>query len=110
MAMGGLGLIALAAAMFWPGIVPGIIYGCEPGLVVVAGLLSAQWLIHQRYRRQVVFLPGFTRLKTGSSIIRAGASARILEPTTVDAPAKPRKQPHCVKTNPDKKNDNRQQP
>jgi hypothetical protein len=89
MAMGGLGLIALAAAMFWPGIVPGIIYGCEPGLVVVVGLLSAQWLIHQRYRRQVIFLPGFTRLKSGSSIIRAGASARILEPSTIDAPAKP---------------------
>jgi hypothetical protein len=82
-------LIALAAATFWPGMVPAVIYGCEPGVVILVGLLIVQWLVHQRYRRQVVFLPGFTRLKTGSSIIRAGLSPRILEPTTVDAPAKP---------------------
>jgi hypothetical protein len=84
-----LALVGLAGALLWPGIVPGVIYGCEPGAIVVLALLSVQWLIHQRYRRQVVFLPGFTRLKAGSSIIRANAAARSREPTTVDAPAKP---------------------
>jgi len=96
--IGGLGLIALSAAMFWPGIAPAVIYGCEPGIVVVTGLLGAQWLIHQRYRRQVVFLPGFTRVKSGSSIIRARAPARMLEPTTVDAPAKPASEKPEVKS------------
>jgi hypothetical protein len=87
LATGGLGLIALIGAVFWPGMTSVIIYGCEPGLVVVVALLSVQWWVQQRYRRRVVFLPGFTRLKTGSSIIRTGASARPPEPTT--APARP---------------------
>jgi hypothetical protein len=84
-----LGLVGLAGAIMWPGIVPAVFYGCEPGVVVVLVLSSVQWLIHQRYRRQVVFLPGFTRLKAGSSILRVGSAARSGEPTTVDAPAKP---------------------
>jgi hypothetical protein len=87
LSIGGLGLIALLVAVFCPGMASAIIYGCEPGLVVLVAILSVQWWVQQRYRRQVVFLPGFTRLKTGSSIIRTGI--RSPEPTTVDAPAGP---------------------
>jgi hypothetical protein len=46
-------------------------------------VLAVQWLMHQRYRRRVVFLPGFTRLK-GSTLIRGGGRPRG-EPSTVDA-------------------------
>jgi hypothetical protein len=91
--IGGIGLIALAAAILWPGITPAIVYGGEPGMVVVVIMWSAQWLIQERYRRRVVFLPSFTRLKAGSSIIRARASAPLREPTTVDAPAQPKEKP-----------------
>jgi hypothetical protein len=46
-----------------------------------------QWFFQRRYRRQVVFMPGFTRLATGSSLVKHGSSHRPrAEPSTVDAP------------------------
>ncbi len=60
-----------------------VLYGAQPGVCVLAGVLAVLWLRRQRWRRQVVLLPGFTRVKIGSSIVR-GAVAR--EPSTVDAP------------------------
>jgi hypothetical protein len=91
--IGGIGLIVLAAAILWPGIIPAIVFGAEPGAVVVLILLSGQWLIQQRHRRRVVFLPSFTRLKAGSSIIRTRPATPPREPTTVDAPAQPKEKP-----------------
>ena len=43
-------------------------------------------MLQQHYRRQVVFLPGFSRLKAGSSLVRDGSHARPREPSTIDAP------------------------
>src|SRR5262249_52973110 len=80
-----LGLGAAAASILWPGTLLTILYGCEPGLAVLVVVLAAQWMVHQRYRRQVVFLPGFTRLKAGSSLVRTGSSQRPREPSTIDA-------------------------
>jgi hypothetical protein len=81
-----LGLGVVAAGVLWPAVLPAVLYGCEPGALVLAVLLGFQWLLHQRYRRQVVFLPGFKRLKPGSSLVRG---TRGREPSTVDAPAVP---------------------
>jgi hypothetical protein len=72
----------------WPALLPNVVYGGQPGLVVLIVILAIQWMLQERYRRQVVFMPGFTRLKSNSSLIRSGA-ARSREPTTVDAPATP---------------------
>jgi hypothetical protein len=45
------------------------------------------WVWQERYRRQLVFIPGFTRLKVGSSLIRNGKSSkRPREASTIDAP------------------------
>src|SRR5262249_40607783 len=55
------GLIALGATV--PAILPAVAYGCEPGLMVLLLVFLLQWLLHERYRRQVVFLPGFSRRK-----------------------------------------------
>jgi hypothetical protein len=60
-----------------------LLYGALPGAAALALVLSVQWFLHQRYRRQVVFMPGFTRLKSNSSLLRSGPRA---EPSTVDAP------------------------
>jgi hypothetical protein len=80
------GVAAAAAGLFWPGVLPAILYGCEPGLVALAVVIGLQWLLHQRYRRQVVFLPGFKRVKSGSSLVRNGGVNRPrAEPSTVDA-------------------------
>jgi hypothetical protein len=89
LAVSGLVLAGGVAAIWWPDLVPAIVYGCEPGVVVLIGILGVQWLLHQRYRRQVVFLPSFTRLKPGSSLGQPGNNLQpTREPSTVDAPAK----------------------
>jgi hypothetical protein len=87
---GGLGFAVVLAALFWPGVLGPVLYGAEPGALVLAAVLAAQWGWQQRYRRQVVFLPGFTRVKQGSSLVRNGSSNPASrprgEPSTVDAP------------------------
>src|SRR5262249_51808153 len=89
-----------------------VIYGCEPGLAALLVVGTMQWLVHRRYRRQVVFLPSFKRVKAGdSSVIPNGPekgsgkgdrardsrgpvpnsgpplsdAGRVREPSTVDA-------------------------
>ena len=65
-----------------------IAYGCQPGAVVMLAVLGLQWLMHRRYRRQIVFLPSFSRSRAGSSLIRKTPSnlPQSGEPSTVDAP------------------------
>lgn len=75
-------------ALFWPATVSAVAYGCEPGILVLLAVIGLQWLMHQRYRRQIVFLPSFSRGRSGSSLIRSNSSNRPQsgEPSTVDAP------------------------
>jgi hypothetical protein len=82
--LGALGVGVVAAGVVWPSVLPAVLYGCEPGALVLVLVLGVQWMLQQRYRRQVVFLPGFKRLKPGSSLLRGN---RGREPSTVDAPA-----------------------
>jgi hypothetical protein len=82
-------VIAIAVAAIGvasPSALPAIFYGSEPGLLVLLFAVASQWMLHERYRRQVVLMPGFTRLKTGSSIVRSGPRPR--DPSTVDEPPK----------------------
>jgi hypothetical protein len=65
-------LLATAAGLIWPGLLGAILYGAQPGIAVLLFVLLVQWLVQERYRRRVVFLPGFRRLKTNSSLIRNG--------------------------------------
>jgi hypothetical protein len=86
----GLGLGAAACLLFWPGLLAMLLYGAQPGAAVLVLVLVVQWLLHQRYRRQVVFMPGFTRVKAGSSLIRSSSlQGRPREPSTIDGPTKP---------------------
>jgi hypothetical protein len=50
---------------------------------VLSVVLLLQWLLQQRYRRQMLFMPGFARLRKGSSISRREAPPGR-EPSTVD--------------------------
>jgi hypothetical protein len=84
-----LAMLAIAVtALFRPTLLCALVYGCEPGIVVLSALLGVQWLRHQRYRRQIVFLPSFSRSRAGSSLTRKSSSHRLQsgEPSTVDAP------------------------
>ncbi|HEY7424131.1 MAG TPA: hypothetical protein VH682_07835 [Gemmataceae bacterium] len=78
----------VVGALFWPTILWAVVYGCEPGALVLACVIAFQWLMHQRYRRQIVFLPSFSRGRSGSSLLRKSGSSRPRtgEPSTVDAP------------------------
>jgi hypothetical protein len=76
---------AMAAGLLWPALLPPVVYGAQPGLVVLLVILALQWMLQERYRRQVVFMPGFTRLKANSSLI-VNTPSRPREASTVDAP------------------------
>jgi hypothetical protein len=86
--LGLLALVVLAVALLWPRTLPAFFYGCQPGLAVLLVVIAVQWLLQRRYRRQVIFMPAFSRVIPGSSILRGGSSAggRRHEPSTVDAP------------------------
>jgi hypothetical protein len=76
----------LAIGLLWSGALSAVLYGCEPGLVALLIVAAVQWLLHRRYRRQVVFLPSFKRVKaTGSVLIPNSGGNRPREPSTVDA-------------------------
>jgi hypothetical protein len=85
-----LGVVAALAGVFWPDVVGMVLYGCEPGAVVVVVVLGGQWMLHKRYRSRVVFMPGFARVKPGSSLTRSTGSnrpmARSGEPSTTEVP------------------------
>lgn len=81
-------LAGALGALFRPATASAVVYGCEPGILVLLAAIGMQWLMHQRYRRQIVFLPSFSRGRAGSSLIRSNSSNRPQsgEPSTVDAP------------------------
>ncbi len=81
-------LAAAVAALLWPTMLWAIVYGCEPGALVLLSAIALQWTVYQRYRRQIVFLPSFSRSRVGSSLIHKTPSHRPPsgEPSTVDAP------------------------
>jgi hypothetical protein len=77
----------IAGGFLWPAWVPALLFGAQPGAVVLGLFLAIQWVLKERYRRQVIFMPGFTRLKPGSSLLHNPPAARPREASTVDAPA-----------------------
>jgi hypothetical protein len=87
LSVGFLGVVVLAAALMWPAVFPALAYGAEPGAAVLLLVVGVQWFLQHRYRRQVVFMPGFTRARPGSSLSRRSSSQRPHDKSTVDAPA-----------------------
>jgi hypothetical protein len=84
------GLVVLASgvavcALLWPDASAAAAYGAEPGAAVLLFAALVQWALHTRYRRQIVFLPSFSRSRGGSSVSRKGSKPPG-EPSTVDAP------------------------
>ncbi len=81
--------------LFRPTALAALAYGGELGAAVLLVFAALFWLMHERQRRQIVFLPSFRRGGAGSSLIRATGSANGSsprpqsqhgEPSTVDAP------------------------
>ncbi|MFN4259828.1 MAG: hypothetical protein ACK4RK_11055 [Gemmataceae bacterium] len=81
-----LGLTGITLGVWWPSFLPLIVYGSQPGILILALVLGIQWMLQQRYRRQLIFMPGFSRVRSGSSVTRGSSKVRIRgEPSTVDA-------------------------
>jgi hypothetical protein len=83
------GLIALgglALALLCPAVLPALFYGSQPALLVIVLTLVVLWLLQERYRRQLVFIPGFARLQAGSSLTHGSKIKRPRDASTVDAP------------------------
>jgi hypothetical protein len=81
-----LGTMVMTIGLLWPGVLPAVLYGCEPGLLALLAVVGVQSLAQRRYRRQVAFLPSFRRAKaSGSSLVNNGGLRPRGEPTTVDA-------------------------
>ncbi len=87
----GAAVIVLAVAVVtigiaWPTVLPVILFGIQPGVLVLLLVGGFLWLRQSRYHRQRTIMPGFSRLAPGSSVMRAGSSHRPRgEPSTVDA-------------------------
>jgi hypothetical protein len=81
-------LAGSVVGLLWPTALSAVALGCEPGAAVLLAFAAVQWLLHVRYRRQIVFLPSFSRGRGGSSLLRPNGSAPRPrpEPSTVDAP------------------------
>jgi hypothetical protein len=79
-----LGLAAFTVA--FPAAWAGIVFGLQPGVLLLIVFIVAHWLLQERYRRQLVFLPGRARAKAGSTIVRSAGAKRPREASTVDAP------------------------
>jgi len=85
-AIAAVALVVIGTGVLWPALLPVTLYGSVPGLVVLALVIVFLWIRQHRYRRQLVFMPGFSRMAPGSSVMRSGGSSRLpREPSTVDA-------------------------
>ena len=82
--------VVAAVGILWPAALPAVVYGCEPGALVLLAALAVQALVHARYRRRVVFMPGFKRAKSGSSLIQT-SNHRGRELSTIEQAAKEQK-------------------
>lgn len=78
-----------AAAIFWPQISVAVLAGSPPGWLVLGLMIGFLTWQSRRYRRRVVFMPGFSREKIAPAPNRpsgSGSAARQRQPSTVDAP------------------------
>jgi len=79
-----LGLVAFA--VLCPAACAPVLFGVQPGVVLLVVFIGVHLLLQEKYRRQLVFLPGFTRAKPNSTIVRSNSAQRPREASTVDAP------------------------
>ena len=87
-------LLLLAASLLTLGVLcpaalSPVLFGVQPGLVLFLVFVASHWCMQERYRRQLVFMTGFTRAKPNSTLIRTNSAKRPREASTVDSPGAP---------------------
>jgi len=81
-----LGAAIVALGMLHDYLLPVVFFGSQPALIVLLMVGLVQWLLQERYRRQLVFMPTFSRANQGSTFARDTAK-KPRENSTIDAPA-----------------------
>jgi hypothetical protein len=84
------GFVAAVAvvALVWPRLAAQVLAAGQPGIAVFVCVLAVRWALQHRYRRRILFLPGFTRTQSpGSSARRSINVGSLVEPSTIDVPA-----------------------
>jgi hypothetical protein len=79
---------AAAIELLWPGMLPSIVAGSEPGIVVLLLAAMVYAVVQQRLRRRVVLMPGFTRAIPVSGSTNSGATAVKRDPASTSAARK----------------------
>ncbi|MSQ94622.1 MAG: hypothetical protein EXR98_08700 [Gemmataceae bacterium] len=79
----------LALGVLCPAVVPPLLFGLQPGVILFLVFALGHWLVQERQRRQLVLLTGFSRTKPGSTMVRTAEAKRPREQSTVDEPEPP---------------------
>jgi len=89
----GLSIVTLILlGIFLPGLLAVLIFGSQPGLLVLIVVVLIQWIVHERQRRRLVYLPGFSRRAPGSSLLQ-GRSTRSSKPGLNGSPSSQQQPP-----------------
>lgn len=79
------GFAMIALGLMHEYLLPVLMMGCEPGIAVLMIVAAIQWALQERYRRQLVFMPTFSRVPPSSTVVR-NQSKPPRDPSTIDAP------------------------
>jgi hypothetical protein len=90
------GLLLTLLGLLWPGLLVALVYGVQPGLVVLLVVLLVQAVLHERHRQRLVFLPGFSRQSSSVRSQPAGVRAPSSAPKPVGSSIRPRGEPSTV--------------
>ena len=77
---------AVVTGFIWPQPSGQILSAAQPGLVLLALILSMQRLLQWRYRRRLTRMPGFARAHAESALARSNGKRVTRETSTVDSP------------------------
>lgn len=80
-----IGLAVVALGLFHENVLPVIFLGCQPGLAVFIAVAGAHALLQERSRRQAQYVPSFSRIPVGSTVVR-NQPKPLKSPSTIDAP------------------------
>lgn len=80
-----LGAAVVSLGLFHENVLPVVFWGSQPGLAVLAAILGMQALLHEHVRRRAQFVPSFSRVPVGSTVVRNTAKP-VHSPSTIDAP------------------------
>jgi hypothetical protein len=84
-----LAVLVLSLVVFAPAVLPVVLYGLQPGLVLFLIVVAMHRLLQERRRGDFAAGSGFSRAKPSSTMVRTSAAQRPREGSTVDAPAQP---------------------